>query len=168
VAAVKQFTYMDQLHGTEVVELEPGIRDTVRVLASKARSKGVSVAIDVEPGLPSVRANAAELNQVWMNLIDNALDAVGDSGKVEIAARSHEDRVVVRVVDDGPGIPDDVIGKVFDAFFTTKAPGDGTGLGLEIARQIVRRHRGDIAVVSRPGRTEFSARLPAAETPRAG
>jgi len=165
VSAVKTFTFMDQETGTELVHLESGIRDTVRVLASKAKSKNVAVKLNFEPHLRPVKAKGAELNQVWMNLVDNALDAISDAGTIEINARSDGGSVVVCVIDDGPGIPADIVGKVFDAFFTTKPPGEGTGLGLEMARQIVRRYRGDIDVKSRPGCTEFSVRLPVASTP---
>jgi len=94
-----------------------------------------------------------------MNLLDNALDAVGDKGQVEITATHELDHVVVRIVDNGPGIPEDVRARVFDAFFTTKPPGQGTGLGLDIVRRIVRMNRGDIVVESRPGRTEFKVSL---------
>ena len=102
-----------------------------------------------------------------LNLIDNALDAVPESGHIEISARRELERVVVRVVDDGPGIPPDVLPRVFDAFFTTKPPGQGTGLGLEITRRLVRRYQGDLEVESRPGRTEFRVSL-LAETADSG
>jgi signal transduction histidine kinase len=163
VAAVKRFTYMDRVAAPEPTDIEPGLQDTVRVITSKARSKGVSVNVEVEEGLPPVRAIGSELNQVWLNLIDNALDAVPRGGHVEIRASRALDRVVVRVIDDGPGIPDDARPHVFDLFFTTKPPGQGTGLGLEMARRLVRQHRGDITVESRPGRTEFRVELPAAD-----
>ncbi len=159
VGAVKRFSYMDQLGGPEPVAIESGIRDTMRVLASKARAKQATVTLKVDPDLPRVQAIGGELNQVWMNLLDNALDAVGDKGQVEIAATHELDHVVVRIVDNGPGIPEDVRARVFDAFFTTKPPGQGTGLGLDIVRRIVRMNRGDIVVESRPGRTEFKVSL---------
>ncbi|HSF99843.1 MAG TPA: ATP-binding protein [Vicinamibacterales bacterium] len=159
VGAVKRFSYMDQLGGPEPVAIEGGIRDTMRVLASKARAKQATVTLKVDPELPRVQAIGGELNQVWMNLLDNALDAVGDKGQVEITATHELDHVVVRIADNGPGIPEDVRPRVFDAFFTTKPPGQGTGLGLDIVRRIVRMNRGDIVVESRPGRTEFKVSL---------
>lgn len=159
VAAVKRFTYMDNLASAESVDVAAGLRDTITVLAAKARAKGASIQLDVPPDLPPVRATGSELNQVWMNLIDNALDAIPESGHVEIGARRELDRVVVRVIDDGPGIPEDIAARIFDPFFTTKAPGQGTGLGLDIARKLVSRLRGEIDVDSRPGRTEFRVRL---------
>jgi signal transduction histidine kinase len=159
VAAVKRFTYMDNLTEPELVDVETGLRDTVRVLASKARSKGATITIDVESDLPLVHANGSELNQVWLNLTDNALDAISESGKIDISARMELDRVVVRVVDDGPGISPGIKPRIFDPFFTTKPPGQGTGLGLEITRRLVRMYHGDISVQSQPGRTEFHVSL---------
>ena len=159
VVAVKKFTYMDHLAGPEVVDVEPGLRDTIRIVASKAKSKGASITLDVAPDLPRVHATGGELNQIWMNLIDNALDAIPESGSIALSARSELDRVVVCVVDDGPGIPPDVMPRIFDPFFTTKPPGEGTGLGLDITRRLLRRYQGDIAVESRPGRTAFRVSL---------
>jgi signal transduction histidine kinase len=94
-----------------------------------------------------------------MNLIDNALDAIADSGNINISARKELDHVLVCIKDDGPGIPPDVMPHIFDPFYTTKPPGQGTGLGLEISRRLVRQHRGDIAAQSHPGQTEFYVNL---------
>jgi signal transduction histidine kinase len=100
------------------------------------------------------------LNQVWANLVDNALDAVGDGGRVMVTARAAGPKVVVRVTDDGPGIPPDVKSRIFDPFFTTKPVGMGTGLGLDIVKRLVDRNDGSIEVESVPGRTEFRVALP--------
>jgi signal transduction histidine kinase len=159
VAAVKRFTYMDNLAGPELFDLEPGLRDTIKVVAAKARAKGAAVTVEMDDDLPFVYGTGSELNQVWLNLIDNALDAIPESGHVVVSATQELDRVVVRVTDDGPGIAADVLPHIFDPFFTTKPPGSGTGMGLEIARRLVRRYQGDIGVDSRPGRTEFCVRL---------
>ena len=159
VAAVKRFTQMDNLSGPEAVDVETGLRDTIRVIAAKAKEKGAAITLDVDAQLPRVHATSGELNQVWLNLIDNAIDAIPESGRIDVSAVQELDRVVVRVVDDGPGIPSDIQTQIFDAFFTTKPPGQGLGLGLEITRRLVRRYRGDIAVESRPGRTEFRVTL---------
>jgi signal transduction histidine kinase len=169
VAAVKRFTYMDQLAGPDVVDVAEGLGDTIRVLTSRAEAKRAVMALDVEADLPKVRAAGADLNQVWLCLLDNALDAVADGGRVQVAVRRDLDRVVVSIVDDGRGIPPDVMPWIFDAFFTTKPPGKGTGLGLDIARRLARRHHGDITVQSRPGCTEFRVSLvaEALETGRA-
>ena len=150
---------MDNRAGPELVDVATGLGETVRVLASKAKTKGAAITLEVEPGLPRVRANGGELNQVWLNLIDNALDAIPEFGSVDIGVRAELDRVVVRIVDNGPGIPADIQAHVFDAFFTTKPPGQGTGLGLDITRRLVRQYHGDISVQSRPGRTEFRVSL---------
>lgn len=155
VTAVKKFTYMDKLAGPEFVDVETGLRDTVRVLTSKAKTKGASITLDIKPNLPLVQASGGELNQIWMNLIDNALDAISNSGNINISARKELDQVVVRVSDNGPGIPSEELPKVFDPFFTTKPPGQGTGLGLEIARRLVHRFQGDISVKSNAKGTEF-------------
>jgi signal transduction histidine kinase len=159
VAAVKKFTYMDRLAGPESVDVEAGLRDTLRVVASKAKAKRASITFDVEPNLPRAHATGGELNQVWLNLIDNALDAIPESGRIDISVRKELDRIVVRVIDDGPGIPSDIMPLIFDPFFTTKPPGQGTGLGLDIARRLLRRYHGDILCDSRPGRTEFRVSL---------
>ena len=162
VAAIKGFTHMDQATVAEPVDLLQGLSNTVAVLKSKARSKSVAVVIDLEPGLPPVRGFAGELNQIWANLIDNALDAVSDSGRIDVRASREGPRVMVRIADNGAGIPAPILERIFDPFFTTKPVGLGTGLGLDIVRRLVRHNDGEIEVESRPGRTEFQVVLPAA------
>ena len=160
VAAVRGFTAVDRAPGAEAVDIRPGIRDTVTVLGAKARAKSADVVLDLAGDLPGVQGSGAELNQVWANLIDNALDAVAASGHVAITARSERGRVVVEVVDDGPGIPRQDQRRVFDPFYTTKGVGQGSGLGLDIVRRLVQRHGGEIDLESRPGRTAFRVSLP--------
>jgi signal transduction histidine kinase len=159
VSTVKRFTYMDTVSGLEAVEVGPGLRDTTRISAAKAREKGVEIVLDVADDLPRALANGGELNQVWMNLLDNALDAVEEGGHVDIVVRQEVDRILVRVVDDGRGIDPNALPFIFDPFFTTKPPGEGTGLGLDITRRLLRRFHGDISVESKPGRTEFQVSL---------
>jgi len=159
VAAVKGFTHMDRSPQLEPTDLGPGITDTLAVLGGKIREKSVAVAVTLAPDLPRVLAFGGELNQVWANLIDNALDAVAPSGHVEVNARREGDRVVVRVVDDGAGIAPEIQGSIFDPFFTTKPVGQGTGLGLDIVRRLLQRHQGEIELSSRAGRTEFRVSL---------
>ena len=169
VGAIKRLTYMDRAPIPEPTDIEQGLRDTLAILGYKARKKSVHVTIDLPPSLPRVHAIGGELNQVWMNLLDNALDAVAPGGSVLATARPEGRYLVVRVVDDGPGIPPEHAPRVFDPFFTTKPPGEGTGLGLEVARARVRGHGGEIDFDSRPGRTEFRVALPLPEvTPSAG
>jgi signal transduction histidine kinase len=162
VTAVKGFTHMDQANVAEPVDLGPSLDNTVAVLQAKAREKSVAVALELEAELPKVRGFAAELNQVWGNLIDNALDSVANGGRVEVLAIRDNQNIVVRIRDDGPGISADVRDRIFDPFFTTKPLGQGTGLGLDIARRLVRHNDGTIEFESQPGRTEFRVRLPIA------
>jgi signal transduction histidine kinase len=161
VAAVKGFTYMDQAAVPKPVDLARGLADTLTILRSKAKPKSVRLSARVDPDLPAVDGFGGELNQVWSNLIGNAIEAVGDGGSVEVTASHQDSSVVVRVVDDGPGIPPDVLERIFEPFFTTKPTGEGTGLGLAIARSLIGQHEGEIEVESRPGRTEFRVTLPA-------
>jgi signal transduction histidine kinase len=169
VSAVKGFTQVDASVVPQPVDIRHGLVDTVAVIKAKAQRKSVAVLIDVDDRVPLVRGVAGELNQVWSNLIDNALDAVPDGGRVRVTAKPEGDAVVVSVVDDGPGIPAEIRERIFEPFFTTKDVGQGTGLGLDIVRRLVQRHDGRIDVQSDPGHTEFRVSLPAAETPpRAG
>jgi signal transduction histidine kinase len=110
-----------------------------------------------------VRGFAGELNQIWGNLIDNALDAVADGSRVAVSASRENQRVVVRIVDNGPGIPADIRERIFEPFFSTKPMGQGTGLGLDIVRRLVGHNEGLIEVESEPGHTEFRVTLPIAE-----
>jgi signal transduction histidine kinase len=160
VSAIKRFTYMDRPTIAEPSSIAQALADTATVLTAKARSKSAAVDLDMPSDLPLVRTYGGELNQVWSNLIENALDAIGESGHVTVSAREDGANVVVRIVDDGPGIPIDIRSRIFDPFFTTKPVGS-TGLGLDIARRIVRRHDGQIEFESRPGHTEFRVILPA-------
>ncbi len=160
VAAVKGFTYMDRATTPEPTDIRRGITDTLAVLVAKTHAKSVAVQVTFDPDLPRVRAYGGELNQVWANLVDNALDAVATSGRVDVMASREADRIVVRIVDDGPGIAREIQGRIFDPFFTTKRVGEGTGLGLDIVRRLLQRNDGEIDVDSRPGRTEFRVSLP--------
>ena len=164
VAAIKGFTHMDQATVAEPVDLTSSLGNTVAVLKSKARAKSIAVTVKVEPDLPRVRGFAGELNQIWVNLIDNALDAAPDSGLVEVTANRERHCVVVRVIDNGPGIPSEIREHLFEPFFTTKPVGKGTGLGLDIVRRLVNHNDAEIGVETRPGRTEFRVSLPIAET----
>ena len=159
VAAVKGFSYMDHAPAAEPVDIRRGIADTLTMLNSKSRAKGIKIGVEIADDVPRVFAVGAELNQVWMNLIDNAIDAVGKSGHVTVAAERDRTGVLVRVIDDGPGVPPEIQGRIFDPFFTTKGVGEGTGLGLDIVRRLLQRHEGDISLDSRPGHTEFQVRL---------
>ena len=160
VAAVKGFTYVNQQATLQPIAIGQGLSDTIAILRSKANSKSVDVDVQVAENLPAVEGYGGELNQVWANLIDNAIDAT-PGGHVRIDAETANGRVVVRVIDDGPGIAADVAQRIFDPFFTTKEIGQGTGLGLDIARRIVQRHRGVIDMSTSPAGTEFRVTLSA-------
>ena len=162
VAAVKGFTFMDHAPSPEPVDIRRGIADTLMMLGAKARTKSVVFAIQLATELPCAHAVGAELNQIWMNLMDNALDAVAPGGRIEVNAAQVNGRLVVRIIDDGPGIPAEIQGRIFDPFFTTKGVGKGTGLGLDIVRRLVQQHDGEVEVESRAGHTEFRVTLPAA------
>ena len=159
VAAVKGFSYMDHAPAAEPVDIRRGIADTLTMLNSKSRANGITIGVEIADDVPRVYAVGAELNQVWMNLIDNAIDAVGKGGHVTVAAERDRTGVLVRVIDDGPGVPPDIQSRIFDPFFTTKGVGEGTGLGLDIVRRLLQRHEGDVSLDSKPGHTEFQVRL---------
>ncbi len=162
VMAIKGFTHMDQAMVAEPVALEPSLSNTTSVLRSKARDKSIAVVVELPADLPRVYGFAGELSQIWGNLLDNALDAAPHGGRVEVSASCEGQRVVVRVIDNGPGIPAEIRSRIFDPFFTTKPMGHGTGLGLDIVRRLVRHNDGAIDVASQPGRTEFQVMLPMA------
>jgi signal transduction histidine kinase len=164
VEAVKGFTFMDRQGVPEDVDIARGLADTLAMLEGKARAKSATVHLETADGLPRLHGFGSEINQVWEKLVDNAIDAVGDQGHVTITASTRGDSILVRVADDGPGIPEQIRTRVFDPFFTTKPVGQGTGLGLDMARRIVHQHGGDIAFTSQPGRTVFRVQLPVAGT----
>ncbi len=166
VASVKGFTHMDQATEAGRVDVGSGLSNTVAVLKAKARSKSVAVTVTVAPELPRARGFAGELNQIWANLIDNALDAVPTGGHVEVTAACEQRRIVIRVIDNGPGIPAEARERLFEPFFTTKPVGQGTGLGLDIVRRLVSHNDAEIDFETAPGRTEFRVRLPLADVDR--
>ena len=158
VGAVKSYSQMDRA-SVQLTNVVDGLESTLVMLTHKLR--GVDVHREWAADLPKVKAIPGELNQVWTNLIDNAVDAMGGSGTLEVTARVDGDRLVVAVVDDGPGMSAEVLERAFDPFFTTKEVGKGTGLGLDISRRIVvEHHSGDISIDSQPGRTSVSVALP--------
>jgi signal transduction histidine kinase len=160
VGSVKSYAYMDRGELVEV-DLHEGLETTLAVLGYKLKHTEIVVERDYDRSLPKLTVRGSELNQVWTNLLDNAIDALGERGKITISTRSDGDCVVIDIADDGPGIPDDVAAQIFDPFFTTKDVGSGTGLGLATARRIVvERHGGSLTLDAKPGRTTFRVRLP--------
>jgi signal transduction histidine kinase len=164
VGAIKGFTEMDRAAVPEPVDVVQGLTNTLVVLRAKAKSKSAGLRLNAPDGLPLIKGFGGELNQIWANLVENALDAVGEGGSVELSAHRDRDSVIVCVTDNGPGIPEGIRDRIFDPFFTTKPVGKGTGLGLDIVRRLVQRHNGQIELNSSPGKTEFRVTLPIVET----
>lgn len=161
VTAIKAYSYMDQTPSQEV-SIQNSLETTLTILQFKSK-RGVEVMREYAPNLPCITAYGSELNQVWTNLIDNALDALDGKGHLWVRTKREDDHLLVEIADDGPGIPREIQGQIFDPFFTTKGIGQGTGLGLDTAyRIVVTRHHGDIRVFSEPGDTCFQVRLPIA------
>ena len=162
VTSVKGYTHMDQAPEKQRTDIHTGITNTLTMLNHKLRKGSVRVVEDYQSDLPLANIFVSEMNQVWTNLIDNAIDAMeGRSGStLEIKTRKDREFVVVSVIDNGPGIPEAIRDKIFDPFFTTKSIGKGTGLGLEVVQRIVSQHQGKIDVYSEPGRTEFRVCFP--------
>lgn len=163
VAAIKRYSYMDQA-AMQYVDLREDLDNTLTIFGHWLK-KGISVTRDYDPDLPRICAFGSELNQVWTNLIDNAIDAMNGNGELRIRACRQLDSVVVEIGDNGPGVPEEIQTKIFDPFFTTKGVGEGTGLGLDTAVRIVQKHHGRIELKSKPGNTRFIVRLPI-EQPR--
>ncbi|MFO7546387.1 MAG: ATP-binding protein [Trueperaceae bacterium] len=162
VSSVKGFSQLDRARTKGDLDVREGLRDTLAVVAHAIRDRRITLREDHALELPNVLGVASELNQVWLNLVDNAIDAAGEGGSVTLRTRANQTEVLVDVEDDGPGIPSDIVWRIFEPFFTTKPVGEGTGLGLELVRRVVIEHGGDVSVESVPGRTAFRVRLPAA------
>jgi signal transduction histidine kinase len=159
VKAVKTYSYLDQAPIQEL-DVRESLETTLIILRPKIGA-GINITREYADDVPRIEAYGSELNQVWTNIIDNALDAVQGQGELVLRAYTEDGNVVVEVVDNGPGIPPDVQRRIFDPFFTTKGPGVGTGLGLHIAYNIVvHKHHGEIRVSSVPRETRFRVVLP--------
>ena len=161
VRAIKEYTYMDQAPAQNV-DVVKSLENTLTIMKHKIREH-VSVQRDYEPAPLLVSSYGSELNQVWTNLIDNAVDAMAGKGELRIRTFREDTCVVVEIADNGSGIPPETKAHIFEPFFTTKGVGEGTGLGLDTAQRIVKKHRGNIQVISKPGDTRFQVRLPLAE-----
>ncbi|WP_297334484.1 ATP-binding protein [Flavobacterium sp.] len=162
INSVKSYTHMDRGRDKEAIDIHSGIRNSVVMLGYKLRNNNVSLQENYDKQLPYIKVMVGEMNQVWTNLIDNALDAMENlpKGILNIATVRDGDYAKITITDNGPGIPSEIIPMIFDPFFTTKAIGKGTGLGLEVVRRIVQQHSGTITVDSRPGCTSFTVCLP--------
>ncbi len=157
VRAIKEYSYMDQAP-VQDVDLTKSLENTLTIMAHKLK-RGVTVKRDYHATPLLVNSYGSELNQVWTNIIDNAVDAMHGDGELRIRTFVEGDCAVVEIGDTGPGIPPEIQSRIFEPFFTTKGVGEGTGLGLDTTLRIVRKHRGSINVISSPGDTRFQVRL---------
>ena len=162
VRAIKEYTYMDQTP-VQNVDIVKSLETTLTIMNHKLK-RGVTVLRDYQRIPLLVNSFGSELNQVWTNLIDNAVDAMGGKGELRVRTYREDNSVVVEIADNGPGIPADVRAHIFEPFFTTKGVGEGTGLGLDTVQRIVKKHQGDIQVSSTPGDTRFQVWLPLADS----
>jgi signal transduction histidine kinase len=156
VKALKSYTYLDQAP-IQSVDIHEGLDNTLVMLRSQLK-KGITVEREYADNLPRIQAYGSELNQVWTNIIDNAIDVMNGNGKIAIKSSKDDDWIVVEISDSGPGISPEIQSKIFDPFFTTKAPGEGTGMGSH--NIIVQKHKGVLKVKSKPGETCFQIKLP--------
>lgn len=164
VHSMKSYSHLDQ-GARQWVDVHEGLEDTLRLFSYKLKH-GVEIRRSYDPQIPKLWAFGSELNQVWTNLIDNAIDAMNEKGILEITTVHHHDRIEVQITDSGTGIPADIQSRIFEPFFTTKPVGKGSGLGLEVVRRIIEiRHRGTIAIESKPGKTQFTVCLPLSAQP---
>ena len=163
VAAIKEYSYMDQA-SVQDVDVHKGLESTLLILKYKLKKKNIVLTRDYATELPRIKAYGSELNQIWTNLIVNAIEAMSDGGRLQVRTRREPTDILVEIRDNGPGIPESVRTHIFEPFFTTKPVGEGTGLGLDTVARIVRKHRGNIRFESKPGDTCFQVRLPLAST----
>jgi signal transduction histidine kinase len=162
VGAIKEYTYMDQTP-VQNVDIVKSLETTLTIMNHKLR-RGVVVRREYEKVPLLVNSFGSELNQIWTNLIDNATDAMDGKGELTVRTYREDNCVVVEIADNGPGILPEIRSHIFEPFFTTKGVGKGTGLGLDTVQRIVKKHRGNIQVISKPGDTSFQVRLPLAES----
>lgn len=162
VSSVKSYSHMDQSQDKQAVDVHHGLKSTMTMLAHKVKKQSLTVEKDLQADLPKIQGYPGELNQVFTNILDNAIDALEGIEQAKLRIKTTFDGEFVRIYihDNGPGIPTDVLNKIFDPFFTTKAIGKGTGMGLDVVKKIVDRHRGKVEVASSPGSTEFCICLP--------
>ena len=160
VGAIKSHVHMDRTNDKQPTDLHKDIENTLTLLGYKIREKKIFVKKSFCEDLPDIPAYVGELNQVWTNIIDNAIYAVSQDGEIDIETNCDKRNVNIKIIDNGAGIPPEIQSRIFDPFFTTKKVGEGTGIGLDLVRRIIQRHNGEIKVHSVPGRTEFLICLP--------
>jgi signal transduction histidine kinase len=160
VGAIKSHVHMDRTNEKQPTDIHKDIENTLTLLGHKLREKNIIVKKSFCDDLAEVPAYVGELNQVWTNIIDNAIYAVNQNGELIIGTECDKKDVNIKIIDNGVGIPTEIISRIFDPFFTTKKVGEGTGIGLDTVQRIIKHHDGDIKVHSKPGRTEFLICLP--------
>lgn len=164
VGAIKRHVHMDQTNDVQRTNIHTDIENTLTLLGYKLRQKNITVTKHFCEDLPPIDAYIGELNQVWTNLIDNAIDAIEKDGEVSITTTCDKQTAYIHFIDNGSGIPRNIQSRIFDPFFTTKKVGQGTGIGLDTVKRIIGRHHGEIKVESVPGRTEFTVCMPISQT----
>lgn len=160
VGAIKSHVHMDKTQEFQKTKIHSDLENSITLLGFKIREKQIKISRKYMPEMPEVEAMVGELNQVWTNLLDNAIFAVPQGGEICIETQFDANQVCIKIVDNGPGIPPEIINRIFDPFFTTKKVGQGTGIGLDLVNRIIKKHGGLTKVFSKPGRTEFLVQLP--------
>jgi len=160
VGAIKSHVHMDRTNGMQPTDIQKDIENTITLLGHKLREKNITVIRNFCKDMKQIPAYVGELNQVWTNLLDNAIFAVPKNGEITIETKCNANDITVRVIDNGPGIPQEIVSRIYDPFFTTKKVGEGTGIGLDIVLRVIKRHDAEINVSSVPGRTVFTVCIP--------
>lgn len=161
VGSIKSFSYMDRNNDMQSTNVHEGLQSTLNLLEHRIQKAGHQLLVDFCKDTPTIQGMPGELNQVWMNILSNAVEALGDTkGEIKVKTMPKGDDVFIHITDNGPGIPEDVKNHIFEPFFTTKGIGEGTGMGLDIVKKIIDKHKGIIRVNSKPGETTFEIILP--------
>lgn len=164
VGAIKSQVHMDQTNELQPTNIHNGIESTLTLLGHKIREKNITLKKIFFENLLEIPVYVGELNQVWTNIIDNAIYALGKNGELIIETTCNDKNIIVKIIDNGAGIPPDILSRIFDPFFTTKKVGEGTGIGLDLVNRIIKHHNGNIKLNSRPGKTEFTVSIPVTQT----
>jgi signal transduction histidine kinase len=163
VGAIKSHVHMDRSGALEYTDIHKALEDTLILLGYKIRDKNIQIKKNFCTDMPEVEAYSGDLNQVWTNIIDNAIYAVPQNGEIIIQTTCDEKNITIQIADNGSGIPKEILSRVFDPFFTTKKVGEGTGIGLDIVQSVIHQHNGEVKVNSTPGKTEFIIKIPVSQ-----
>jgi signal transduction histidine kinase len=160
IKSIKAYSHSDRSKSMELMDIHEGLYNTVMIMKHKMKAKDIQIEKEVDKTLPKIRMFPGQINQVWTNIIDNAIDAMPVKGTLKIKTYKVRNNLCVDISDTGTGIPEELISRIYDPFFTTKGIGEGTGIGLDMVKKIIDRHKGDIKVESEPGNTTFTVCLP--------